>query len=54
MTSGGDGNIFTVTADGMCIDYQTPLSISDGAAFRAGVLDPCEDARNPVIHSHGV
>ena len=54
MTSAGDEHTFTVTADGMCIDYQVPVTMSDGAVLRADVFRPCEDARYPVILSHGV
>ena len=38
----------------MCIDYQVPVPMSDGAVLRADVFRPCEDARYPVILSHGV
>jgi hypothetical protein len=31
MTSRGDERTLIVTADGMCIDYRLPLSMSDGA-----------------------
>jgi len=31
MTSGRDERWFAVSADGMCLDYQLPLSMGDGA-----------------------
>ncbi|HET8740499.1 MAG TPA: CocE/NonD family hydrolase [Acidimicrobiia bacterium] len=50
----GDEHTFTVEADGMCIDYQVPVEMSDGAVLRADVFRPCEDGEYPVILSHGV
>ena len=50
MTPGEDEHTFTVTAEGMCIDYQVPLAMSDGAVLRAEVFRPCEDARHlPLV-----
>lgn len=54
MTSLGDEQTFGVTTDGMCIDYQVPVTMSDGAVLRADVFRPCDDGRYPVILSHGV
>ena len=54
MTSPADDLTFTVEADGMCIDYQVPVAMSDGAILRADVFRPCEQGRYPVILSHGV
>jgi predicted acyl esterase len=54
MTSRGDEHTFTVAADGMCIDYQVPLTMSDGALLRADVFRPESDGEYPVILSHGV
>ena len=53
MTSECDELTFTVVADGMCIDYQVPVTMSDGAVLRADVFRPCEDGTYPVILSHG-
>ena len=54
MTASSDEQTFTITADGMCIDYQVPVTMSDGAVLRADVFRPCEDGRYPAILSHGV
>lgn len=54
MVSPRDEHTFTVEADGMCIDYQVPVQMSDGAALRADVFRPCEEGRYPAILSHGV
>jgi hypothetical protein len=54
MSASGDEHTFTVSADGMCIDYQVPVSMSDGAVLRADVFRPEDDGAYPVILSHGV
>jgi predicted acyl esterase len=54
MTYPADEHSFTVTADGMCIDYQVPVSMGDGAVLRADVFRPCDEGGYPVILSHGV
>jgi len=54
MTSPADDLTFTVEADDMCIDYQVPVDMSDGAVLRADVFRPCDQGRYPVILSHGV
>jgi predicted acyl esterase len=54
MTAPGDEHTFTVNADGMCIDYQVPVTMSDGAVLRADVFRPEDDGAYPVILSHGV
>ena len=38
MTSGGDERTLTVNPDGMCPDYQLPLSMSDGAVHHPSQL----------------
>lgn len=50
----GDELTFTHHADGMAIDYQVPVPMSDGAVLRADVFRPPEEGRYPVILSHGV
>lgn len=45
---------FSHEADGMRIDYQVPVVMSDGAVLRADVFRPLDDDRHPVILSHGV
>lgn len=54
MTAAGDEHTFTVSADGMSIDYQVPVTMSDGAVLRADVFRPEADGAYPVILSHGV
>jgi predicted acyl esterase len=54
MTAPGDEHTFTVNADGMRIDYQVPVTMSDGAVLRADVFRPEDDGAYPVILSHGV
>jgi hypothetical protein len=54
VTSQADDLTFTVAADGMCIDYQVPVTMSDGAVLRADVFRPREDGSYPVVLSHGV
>ena len=54
MTSPADEHTFTVSADGMCIDYQVPVSMSDGAVLRADVFRPCDDGKYPTVLTHGV
>ncbi|HEX6145987.1 MAG TPA: CocE/NonD family hydrolase, partial [Acidimicrobiia bacterium] len=54
MTAAGDEHTFTVSADGMSIDYQVPVTMSDGAVLRADVFRPEDDGAYPVILSHGV
>ena len=50
----GDEHTFAVDTDGMCIDYQVPVEMSDGAVLRADVFRPCDPGEYPVILSHGV
>jgi len=50
----GDQETFTVSVDGMSIDYQVPVAMSDGAVLRADVFRPGEIGEYPVILSHGV
>ncbi len=50
----GDEFTFTRHADGMVIDYQMPVPMSDGAILRADVFRPPVEGRYPVILSHGV
>lgn len=40
--------------DGMRIDWQVPIEVSDGNVLRADVFRPVADGRYPVILSHGV
>jgi uncharacterized protein len=40
--------------DGMMIDWQVPVPMPDGAMLRADVYRPVEQARYPVVLSHGV
>ena len=54
MTAPGDELTSTVTANGMCIDYQVPVPMRDGAVLRADVFRPGDAGRCPVILSHGV
>jgi hypothetical protein len=54
MNEAGDEHTFTIPADGMCIDYQVPVIMSDGAQLRADVFRPCQEGAYPVILSHGV
>lgn len=54
MTAAGDEHTFTVSADGMSIDYQVPVTMSDGAVLRADVFRPEDAGAYPVILSHGV
>ena len=54
VTSRGDEHTFAISADGMCIDYQVPVTMSDGAVLRADVFRPETDGQYPVILSHGV
>ena len=49
-----DQQTFTVCADAMSVDYQVPVTMSDGAVLRADVFRPEEEGRYPVILSHGV
>ncbi|HJR91723.1 MAG TPA: CocE/NonD family hydrolase [Acidimicrobiia bacterium] len=50
----GDDLTFTAESDGMVIDYQVPVGLSDGAVLRADVFRPPAHGRYPVILSHGV
>ena len=50
----GDDLTFTHEADGMCIDYQVPVTMTDRAVLRADVFRPAVEGRYPVILSHGV
>lgn len=50
----GDELTFGIPADGMAIDYQVPVEMSDGAVLRADVFRPLAEGRYPVILSHGV
>ncbi|MPZ89329.1 MAG: CocE/NonD family hydrolase [Nitriliruptorales bacterium] len=38
----------------MCIDWQVPIEMSDGAVLRGDVYRPTEEGRYPVILTHGV
>lgn len=40
-------------ADGMRIDWDTPIPMDDGLVLRADVYRPVEEGRYPVIMSHG-
>ena len=50
----GDEHTLSVVADGMAVDYQVPVPMSDGAVLRADVFRPTAEGRYPVILSHGV
>jgi uncharacterized protein len=39
--------------DGMCIDWDTPITMDDGAVLRADVFRPVAEGRYPVILSYG-
>jgi predicted acyl esterase len=54
MSKHTDDGSWTEVRDGMCIDWQVPVEMSDGAVLRADVYRPIEDGRYPVILSHGV
>jgi uncharacterized protein len=54
MTGRPEVRSWTDVRDGMCIDWQVPVEMSDGAVLRADVYRPTDDARYPVILSHGV
>jgi uncharacterized protein len=45
---------WTDERDGMCIDWQVPIEMPDGAVLRADVYRPPAEGRYPVILSHGV
>ena len=45
---------WTDVRDGMCIDWQVPIVMSDGAVLRGDVYRPTADGRFPVVLSHGV
>lgn len=45
---------WTDIADGMAIDWQVPVTMSDGAVLRADVYRPMQAGSYPVILSHGV
>jgi predicted acyl esterase len=51
---GGDDLTWTEEADGMTIDWQVPVPMSDGAVLRADVFRPSRGGGHPVILSHGV
>jgi predicted acyl esterase len=48
------GGSWTEIRDGMCIDWQVSIEMSDGAVLRGDVYRPVEEGRYPVILSHGV
>lgn len=48
------GPTWTEVRDGMVIDWQVPVPMSDGALLAADVYRPVEEGRYPVILSHGV
>lgn len=54
MSSPRDEHTFTHDVAGMHVDYQVPVTMSDGAVLRADVFRPAGDGRYPVILSHGV
>ena len=39
--------------DGMCIDWDVPIEMSDGTVLRADVFRPVAGGRYPVIMTHG-
>jgi X-Pro dipeptidyl-peptidase-like protein len=41
------------TRDGMCIDWNVPITMDDGLVLRADVFHPISDAKFPVILSYG-
>ncbi|MGH2702492.1 MAG: CocE/NonD family hydrolase [Actinomycetota bacterium] len=45
---------WTDERDGMCIDWQVPIEMPDGAVLRGDVYRPTAEGRYPVILSHGV
>jgi predicted acyl esterase len=54
MTERADYQSWTDVRDGMSIDWQVPIEMSDGAVLRGDVYRPTEEGRYPVILSHGV
>jgi predicted acyl esterase len=40
-------------ADGMCIEWDVPITMDDGIVLRADVYRPPGDGRHPVLISHG-
>jgi predicted acyl esterase len=54
MTDQPDVRSWTDERDGMCIDWQVPVEMPDGAVLRADVYRPPAEGRYPVILSHGV
>jgi hypothetical protein len=40
--------------DGMRIEWQVPITMTDGVVLRADVYRPLDDGRYPVILSHGI
>lgn len=55
MSEGGrpDNGEHTVIADGMKIDYDVPIPMSDGVVLRGDVFRPVADRRYPVIMTLG-
>jgi hypothetical protein len=39
--------------DGMCIDWDAPITMDDGVVLRADVFRPLAEGRHPVILSYG-
>ncbi|MDQ4059330.1 MAG: CocE/NonD family hydrolase [Actinomycetota bacterium] len=54
MTKHVDVRSWTDVRDGMRIDWQVPIEMSDGAVLRGDVYRPIDQGRYPVILSHGV
>jgi uncharacterized protein len=54
MTEHADDQSWTDVRNGMCIDWQVPIEMSDGAVLRGDVYRPTQEGRYPVILSHGV
>ncbi|MGH2826833.1 MAG: CocE/NonD family hydrolase [Actinomycetota bacterium] len=54
MTDRPEVQSWTDVRDGMCIDWQVPIEMPDGAVLRSDVYRPTAQGRYPVILSHGV
>ena len=54
MPDQSDVDSWTDIRDGMRIDWQVPIVMSDGAVLRGDVYRPITDGRYPVVLSHGV
>jgi predicted acyl esterase len=52
-TTVSDGPLKSEVRDGMRIDWDAPIAMSDGVILRADVYRPVEDGEYPVIASYG-